>query len=92
MTQNEYRTALRNLSNTQYEAMTVMEKHGHFVRLEGGFWTYPDAKIMGAVPGWRGDCAVPEWYCGVSTLRSLQKRGLVELRESDKICERLLID
>lgn len=65
-----------NLSDTQKEAVNQLINHGGtFIRKEGGFWTWPDAK--GNV--------VPEYYCDVRTLRVLERKGIIVLDEIKKI-------
>lgn len=75
------------LNNIQDEVHNVMTEKGDLIRWEGGFWTYKDAKIGHILKDvYHGDLPVPEWYCGIRTLRSMKSKGWVTLDEQNNIC------
>lgn len=71
------------LSHTQEEALKMMKEKGGgvLVRWPGGFWTFSGAQGR-AVYNRHGylEYLVPEWWCGVRTVRALAKKGVVDMK------------
>ena len=65
------------LSPTQLDVLAKMRAAGGRIeRWPGGFWTTPGTEAVNIAD--RGkDYQVPEWYAGISTLRALEKAGMV---------------
>jgi hypothetical protein len=63
------------LSPVMQEALDVIKQHGHLIRWPGGYWTYDGVPVKR--PRHQLVEAVPEWWCGISTVKALEKRGYV---------------
>lgn len=64
------------------DTLAKLQEHGSLVRFKGGFWSWKCCEI-----NHYRDYSCPEWHCDVKTLRALEKRGLVELDEQQRLCK-----
>jgi hypothetical protein len=61
------------LSATMAEALgETVRLGGELIRLQGGYWTYPNCPRSNGFP---------DWYAGASTIQALVDRGEMEFTE-----------
>ncbi|MPM00437.1 hypothetical protein SDC9_46661 [bioreactor metagenome] len=74
------------LTDVQFNVIQTMLKRGNLHRHSGG-WTYDGVEEWEYTDMSGHTHRFPNWHCNLMTLRVLDRNGIVNLDEKNKICK-----